>query len=95
MIDKERLKSLTTRAETLKALAHPSRLLIVEELVKKECCVNELTELIGAEMPTISNHLKVLRNAGYIDKEKRGTQVFYFLVRDCVKTVLHCLENTV
>jgi len=93
MIDKERLKSLTVRAEALKSLAHPSRLLIIEELVKKECCVNELTELIGAEMPTVSNHLKILRNAGYIDKEKRGTQVYYFLVRDCVKIVLDCLKN--
>ncbi len=93
MIDKSRLKSLTKRADTLKALAHPSRLLIIEELVKKECCVNELTEMIGAEMPTISNHLKILRNAGYIDKEKRGTQVYYFLIRDCVKIVLECLDN--
>ncbi len=93
MIDKKRLKSLTERAETLKALSHPSRLLIIEELVKKECCVNELTELIGAEMPTISNHLKLLRNAGYIDKEKRGSHVYYFLVRDCVKIVLECLST--
>lgn len=93
MIEKERLKSLTTRAETLKALAHPSRLLIIEELIKKERCVNELTDMIGAEMPTTSNHLKVLRNAGYIDKEKRGTQVYYFLVRDCVEVMLGCLNN--
>ena len=93
MIDKERLKSLTFRAETLKALAHPSRLLIIEELIIKERCVNELTEMIGAEMPTISNHLKVLRNAGYIDKEKRGTQVYYFLIRDCVQVMLSCLNN--
>lgn len=94
MIDSKRLHSLTYRAETLKALAHPSRLLIIEELLKKECCVKELTELIGSEMPTTSNHLKILRNAGYVDKEKRGTQVFYFLVRDCVKVVLECLNNT-
>ncbi len=93
MIDKENLKSLTKRAETLKALAHPSRLLIIEALVKKECCVNGLTEMIGAEMPTVSNHLKILRNAGYIDREKRGTQVFYFLIRDCVKIVLECVAN--
>lgn len=92
-ISKERLKELTFKAETIKALAHPSRLLIVEELLKKECCVNELTQLIGAEMPTVSNHLKVLRNAGYVDKEKRGTQVFYFLVRPCVKDMLNCMNN--
>jgi len=93
MINKDRYKLLTKKAETLKALAHPSRMLIIEELIKNERCVNELTEMIGAEMPTVSNHLKILRNAGYVDKEKRGTQVYYFLVRDCVKIMLGCLEN--
>lgn len=93
MIDKKRLESLTFRAETVKALAHPSRLLMIEELLKKECCVNELAEMVGSEMPTISNHLKVLRTAGYIDKEKRGTKIYYFIVRHCVKDMLACLNN--
>ena len=49
--------------------------------------------MIGAEMPTISNHLKILRNVGYIDTEKSGTQVYHFLVRDCVKAMLNSLNN--
>ena len=94
MVDKERMRSLSRRAENLKALAHPARLLIIEELIKKEMCVNELRDMIGSEMPTISNHLKVLRNAGYIDKEKRGTQVYYYLIKDCVKVLISCLNNS-
>ena len=93
MVDKERLKLLTFKAELLKALAHPSRRLIIEELMKKERCVRELTEMIGAEMPTISNHLKTLKTAGYVDREKRGGQVYYFLVRECVGIMLSCLDG--
>ena len=93
MIEKKELESLTKRAEILKALAHPSRLFIIEALVKKEHCVNELAEMIGSEMPTVSNHLKILRNAGYIGREKRGSQVFYFLACDCVKIILKCLVS--
>ena len=93
MIDKERQQTLNEKAERLKALAHPSRLLILEELIKKECYVNELVELVGAEVPTVSNHLKVLRNAGFIDKEKRGTQVYYRLVEECVLTLFSCMDH--
>jgi DNA-binding transcriptional ArsR family regulator len=45
------------RAQVIKALAHPSRLLIVDRLGEHECCVNELTTLIGSDMSTVSKHL--------------------------------------
>ena len=65
------------RAKIIKAMAHPSRLFIIEELSKHECCVNELTEMIGADTSTVSKHLSVLKNAGLVTDEKRGK--FYFL----------------
>jgi ArsR family transcriptional regulator len=92
MTKEERIEILTEKANKLKALAHPTRLLIIEELMIQERCVNDFKDLIGCEMATISNHLKVLRKAGYIDKEKRGLQVYYFLVKDCVKILLGCLS---
>ncbi|HPM11343.1 MAG TPA: metalloregulator ArsR/SmtB family transcription factor, partial [Paludibacter sp.] len=52
------------RAKIIKAIAHPSRLLIIEELQRQERCVNELTEMIGADTSTVSKHLSVLKNAG-------------------------------
>ena len=60
------------RAKIIKAMAHPSRLFIIEELNKKERCVGELTEMIGADASTVSKHLSVLKNAGLVFDEKRG-----------------------
>ena len=57
----------------MKALAHPSRLFIVDELSRSgERCVCELTEMVGADMSTVSRHLAMLKGAGIIEDEKRG-----------------------
>ena len=65
------------RAKIIKAIAHPSRLLIIEELQRQERCVNELTEMIGADTSTVSKHLSVLKNAGLVADEKRGNAILY------------------
>ena len=84
---------LRAHAEIFKALAHPSRLRIVEELAKGERCVNELTELIGSDMSTVSRHLQLLRTVGIIKDDKRGLQVFYELRCKCILQFLHCVES--
>jgi ArsR family transcriptional regulator len=81
------------QARVLKALAHPGRLLMVDELSRGERCVCDLAALVGSEMPTISRHLSVLRNAGIVDDEKRGTQVFYRLVTPCVMRFFECIAD--
>jgi DNA-binding transcriptional ArsR family regulator len=65
------------RAAVIKALAHPSRLYIVDRLSENEHCVNELTALIGSDMLIISKHLSVLKNAGVVQDEKRGAPIYY------------------
>ena len=52
------------QAKVMKALAHPTRMFIVDELSRGERCVCELTEMIGAEMPTVSRHLSLLKGVG-------------------------------
>ena len=79
------------QARVLKALAHPSRLLMVEELSRGERCVCELADLVGAEMPTVSRHLALLREAGIVEDEKRGVQVFYRLKTPCVMNFFQCV----
>jgi ArsR family transcriptional regulator len=79
-------------ARIIKALAHPTRLFIVDELSRGERCVLELTEMIGVEMPTVSRHLGVLRNVGILEDEKRGAQVFYRLRVPCVLNFFKCIE---
>ena len=81
------------RAKIIKAMAHPTRLFIVNELARHgQRCVCELTELIGADMSTVSRHLAMLKNAGIIADEKRGAQVYYSLRVRCVLSFFECVE---
>lgn len=92
MNEKNRAR-LNARARIIKAMAHPTRLFIVEQLAKGEKCVCELTEMIGADISTVSRHLAVLRNAGIVADERRGAQVFYSLRCPCVLHFFSCVEG--
>ncbi len=81
------------RARIIKAMAHPSRLLMIDELSKGERCVCELQEIVGADMSTVSKHLSVLRNAGIVQDEKRGTMVYYRLRVGCIMNFFGCVES--
>ncbi len=81
------------RANIIKAIAHPSRLFIIEELNKSEKCVNELTEMIGADTSTVSKHLSVLKNAGLVFDEKRGNSIYYHLKVPCILDFISCVET--
>jgi ArsR family transcriptional regulator len=80
------------QARIIKALAHPTRLFIVDELSRGERCVCELTDMIGVEMPTVSRHLSQLKSAGILVDEKRGSQVFYRLRVPCVLNFFKCVQ---
>jgi ArsR family transcriptional regulator len=80
------------QARIFKALAHPTRLFIVDELSHGERCVCELKDMIGVEMPTVSRHLGVLKRAGILEDDKRGLQVFYRLRVPCVLNFFKCVE---
>lgn len=80
------------RARIIKALAHPTRLYIVDMLTDQEKCVCELTEKIGADMSTVSKHLSILKGAGIVSDQKRGTQVYYSLSIPCVLNFFGCVE---
>ena len=86
------LTGYKAQARIIKALAHPTRLFIVDELSRGERCVCELTDLIGVEMPTVSRHLSQLKNAGLLEDEKRGAQVFYRLRVPCVLNFFKCVK---
>ena len=67
-------------APLLKALADPVRLRLMSIVASHEggeACVCDLTECFELSQPTISHHLKVLHEAGLLDREKRGTWVYY------------------
>lgn len=68
-----------TRAAVLKALGHPSRLLMLEALAEGERCVCDLQALVGSDMSTVSKHLSLLREAGLVQSRKEGLWVHYRL----------------
>jgi DNA-binding transcriptional ArsR family regulator len=80
------------RAAIIKALAHPTRLFIVEELRNGERCVCDMTALIGDDISTVSRHLAILKNTGIVEDNKRGNQVFYTLKVPCVLNFFGCIE---
>lgn len=92
-MDKQQYARYEARAKIIKALAHPARLFIVDELSRGEQCVCKLTEKIGSDISTVSKHLGILKNAGVVQDEKRGTQVFYTLKMTCSVSFFNCIEN--
>lgn len=97
MTERRRLEgSLKThteaRARVMKALAHPSRLFIVDELSRGERCVCELAEMVCADVSTVSKHLAVLKGAGLVLDDRRGQQVFYRLKVPCILNFFGCVE---
>lgn len=89
----DRFARLKAQAEIIKSLAHPTRLFLLDELSRGERAVQELTEMVGVEMPTISRHLSLLKNTGILEAEKRGAQVFYRVKTPCVLKVFHCMSD--
>ena len=94
-MDRQRKKHLEARTRVLKAMAHPSRLFIIEELEKGERCVCDLTDLIGSDVSTISKHLSVLKHAGLVTDDKRRNQVFYRLRVPCILNFFGCIESVI
>lgn len=85
-----RRQYIAEQAKIFKALGHPSRLLMVDALRDGEKCVCELQALVGDDMSTISRHLSVLREAGVVASEKRGTNIYYRLALPCLENFLKC-----
>jgi DNA-binding transcriptional ArsR family regulator len=92
-MDQKRKAILDARAKVLKAMAHPTRLFILEELDKAERCVCDLRDMIGADVSTVSKHLSVLKQAGIVVDDKRGNQVFYQLRVPCILNFFDCVES--
>ena len=82
------------RAEILKALAHPSRLLMVDVLHDRgELCVCDLEKVVGSDQSTVSKHLSILKQSGIIDLRRDGKNSMYRLARPCVMSFFACIEQ--
>lgn len=87
------LQRYEAKSLVMKALAHPTRLFIVDELARGERCVCELRDMIDADISTVSRHLALLKTARIVTDDKRGQQVFYRLRTPCVLGFFDCVEQ--
>jgi len=77
-------------ARTLKVLADPARLRIISMIAAhadNEACVCDLTEPLGLSQPTVSHHLKVLADAGFVTRSQRGKWAYFALVPGALDSV--------
>lgn len=86
-------KKYEIRAEVLKALAHPTRLMVIDALADGERCVCELREIAGGDMSTVSRHLGVLKSAGLIADRKKGLNIYYSLTMPCILSFMDCITS--
>jgi ArsR family transcriptional regulator len=84
-------KAYVRQAGIIKAMAHPTRLLILNSLKKKETCVCELRDLVGDDISTVSKHLLVLKNAGLVAARREGNWLHYRLTCPCVLDFAKCI----
>ena len=93
-LDAERAEDLARR---LKALADPTRLRLVSIVAAsegEEACVCDLIEPVGLSQPTVSHHLKILMEAGFLTRSKRGTWAYYQLVPGALGQLSQLLDVT-
>lgn len=95
IMEKNKMSLIEAKANILKALAHPTRLWMVEKLSEGERCVCKFTEEIDSDFSTISKHLSVLKQAGIVEDRKQGKQVFYRLKVPCILNFMNCIESII
>lgn len=80
-------------SEMLKALAHPARLKMVAGLVRNECNVGHIQKVLGLPQSTISQHLRILKNAGIIKGRKEGTKICYRVVDKRARKIVEIIKK--
>jgi len=90
---KHPLARYEARARIAKALAHPTRLQMLDALAERKCCVCELTELTRLDQSTVSKHLAVLKQAGIVADRRAGTKTFFRLRICCLQRLWECIES--
>ena len=86
----EKRNPFTKQARLLKAIAHESRLMIIDRLSRGECSVGDLRDLAGGDLSTVSKHLALLRAYGIVEDRREGTSVYYRLLTPCVCNFFTC-----
>jgi ArsR family transcriptional regulator len=92
-MEKKEKKRYEARARIAKALSHPTRLYLLDQLQERDLCVGEMTELVGADQSTVSKHLAILKEAGFVRTEKKGSMSSYSIRCRCLEDFFGCIET--
>ena len=84
---------LQQAAECLRALAHPHRLRIVQMLLHGSYTVGELAQGCGIPSHMASEHLRLMRDKGFLELEKRGRRVYYYIVDPGLGHIMACIHR--
>jgi len=80
-------------SEVFKALAHPARLKIVTGLLKDECNVAQIQKVLRLPQSTISQHLRILKNAGIIKGRREGAKTCYRVINARVRKTVEIIRR--
>jgi ArsR family transcriptional regulator len=83
------------RAKIIKAMAHPTRLMVIEFLKKSDRSFSEIFDLFQLDKSTVSKHLLVLKEAGIVSSKKKGADMVYKLVVPCVTDFFSCVTAVI
>ncbi|MDQ0195383.1 MULTISPECIES: ArsR/SmtB family transcription factor [Paenibacillus] len=82
------LNDLDEVSQTLKLLGDKTRLTMMKLLEKQECCVCELVEIFKTSQPSVSQHLRKLKDAGLVKENRKGQWIFYSVNPNCTQNEL-------
>ena len=84
---------LERKAERLKAGGHPGRLAVLFTLARTECCVCDLSHVLGQPVSTVSQHLRILKSAGFVRCRHAGKLVFYSVTESAAAMILRANDS--
>ena len=90
-MDADKYKILESAAECLRTIAHPSRLRMIEILLKEEKPVGELAEACNIPSHTASEHLRLLKDRGLLKSRREGRKVFYVVAEPMLEMIINCV----
>ena len=80
-------------AEVLRAVAHPSRIKILQILGRNQKCVKDLEQLVNIKQSNLSQHLRILKDRGIVECERRGMEVCYRIKNRKILDVIMCAKK--
>ncbi|HEY9162097.1 MAG TPA: metalloregulator ArsR/SmtB family transcription factor [Desulfomonilia bacterium] len=88
-----KIEQAKIKAEILKALAHPVRIILVDALSRGDMCVCDMNTLVNVDQSNVSRHLAVLKKAGIVSERRDGMRVIHHLETPCILNAVGCAEN--